>query len=218
MIDIQEIFWSFAESSKDYVSGQDPIPEFNSQMHAAQYMLFDILTPEYRKNERVRSLLEPFTRVQPVTSDSAGVLTKPADLHMVLGGSYDSNGKRYKIYYAQENEIIESDFIPQRKADLDRGIAYFTYVNDIIQLHPKSPIPLELNYLVRPSVPKLVYSYAVTPAAFVQKDSSSVDLEWNMNAYNLLLSALLVKYSIISRDQFKIELGNFGLTIDKMNV
>lgn len=218
MIAPQELFWSVAEYGKEYKSGHDPIPEFNSKMNEAQRMAFDMLSPEYDKNERVRILLEPFTRLTPVTSDAAGVITPPADFHRVLGGRYTDNGKRWQIYYAKENEIIESDFIPQRKADLARGIAYFTYVNGTVILNPNSALTLDMHWLKRPTPAKLVYDYNVSPQAFVQLNTvDTVNLEWNYDAYNLLLSIMLLKYSLISRDQFQTEIGNMGLLLDKMN-
>lgn len=219
MIPIQNMFWSFAEYGKDYISGNDPIPEFNSKVNEAQWMAFDLLSPEYDKNERVRILLEPFTRLVATSSNAQGVVPFPADFNRVLGGRYSQGAKRYPIYYAKENEIIESDFIPQRKADLSRGIAYFTYVNGTIRLSPQTTLSLDLSYLARPSEVKLVYDYATTPSSFLQLDTvSTVNLDWNYDAYNLILNCLLLKYSLITKDAFKTEIANYGLSADKMNV
>ena len=218
MIPVQNMFWSLAEYGKDYISGNDPIPEFNSKLNEAQRMLFDMISPEYDRNERVRMLLEPFTRLLPTSSDASGIVPFPADFHRVLGGRYTQDGKRYQIYYAKENEIIESDFIPQRKADLSKGIAYFTYVNGTIRLTPQEAISLDLSYLARPSEVKLVYDYNTTPASFVQLNTTdTVNLEWNYDAYNLILNILLLKYSLITKDAFKTEIANYGLSIDRMN-
>lgn len=218
MIDVQELFWSLAEYGKEYVSGHDPIPEFNSKLNEAQRTAFDWLSPEYDKNERVRLLLEPFTRLTTVTSDTDGVIIPPAGFHRVLGGRYTHGSSRWPIYYSKENEIDESDFIPQRKADLSKGIAYFTYINGSIVLKPNTSIELDMHWLARPSNARLVYDYNVAQDKYVQLDSvNTQNLEWSYDAYDLILNILLLKYSLISRDQFKTEIGSIGLNLDKMN-
>lgn len=218
MINVQELFWSLAEYGKDYVSGQDPIPEFNNKMNEAQRMAFDMLSPEYDRNERIRILLEPFTREVQVTSSAAGVVTPPSDFHRVLGGLYNEGGRRYPIYYAKENEIIESDFIPQRKANLSQGKAYFKYLNGTLVLTPRVALTFDMSYLKRPTEAKLVYDYNVSQEAYVQLNTTdTVNLEWNYDAYNLILSILLLKYSLITKDAFKTEIANFGISTDKMN-
>lgn len=218
MISPQELFWSLAEYGKDYISGQDPIPEFNSKLAETERMAFDMLSPEYDRNERVRILLEPFTREVPASSDASGVVTYPPDFHRVLGGLYNQGPRRYPIYYAKENEIIESDFIPQRKADLSQGKAYFKYLNGTLILTPRTALTFDMSYLARPTPGKLVYDYNVSQEAFVQLDVvNTVNLEWNYDAYNLLLNILLLKYSLITKDTFKTEIANYGLVSDKMN-
>lgn len=217
MISVQNMFWSLAEYGKDYISGNDPIPEFNSKLNEAQRMLFDMVSPEYDRNERVRMLLEPFTRLMPTASDASGVIPFPADFHRVLGGRYSEAGRRYPIYYAKENEIIESDFIPQRKANLSQGKAYITYVNGTMQLTPAEALSFDMSYLAKPTEVKLVYDYTVTPAAYMTLDGDTVDLEWNEDAYNLILSILLLKYSLITKDQFKTEIASYGINVDLIN-
>lgn len=218
MINVQELFWSLAEYGKDYVSGHDPIPEFNGKLNEAQRVAFDWLSPEYDKNERVRLLLEPFTRLTTEVSDANGIITPPVGFHRLLGGRYTQGTSRWPIYYSKENEIDESDFIPQRKADLSKGIAYFTYVNGTIVLKPNTSITLDMHWLSRPPDAKLVYDYNVSQAQYVQLDAvNTVNLQWSYDAYELLLNILLLKYSLISRDQFKAEIGNLGLNLDKMN-
>lgn len=215
MIPIQNLLWSLAEYGKDYVSGNDPIPEFNSKANEAQRMFFDMLSPEYDKNERVRVLLEPFTRLIPTAADANGIIPFPSDFHRALGGKYNQGGKRYPIYYAKENEIIDSDFIPQRKADLSQGKAYITYVNGTMRLNPASALNLDLSYLASPSEVKLVYDYNVTPASYMQLNTTdTVNFEWNNDAYNMILSILLLKYSLITRDDLKAQLATYGINSD----
>lgn len=217
MIDPQELFWSFAEYGKDYASGNDPIPEFNSKMNESQFFLFDLLSTEYDRNERIRIILEPFTRMAPATSDASGVVTFPPGFHRFTGGRYVQGGRTYPLYYAKENEIIMSDFIPQRKASTADGVVYYTYVNDTIKLTPAAPLNFDMFYLVRPSEAKLVYDYSISPDSYVQLGAATVDLEWSRDAYNLILSVLLMKYSLITRDQFKAEIASFGINSDAIN-
>lgn len=218
MIAVQDMFWSLAEYGKDYVSGNDPIPEFNSKLNEAQRMLFDMVAPEYDRNERVRTLLEPFTRYLPTESDATGSIPFPPDFHRVLGGRYTESGRRYPIYYAKENEIIESEFIPQRKADLAGGKAYITYVNGTMQLTPREALSFDMSYLAKPATVELVYDYTVTPEAYMTVDTGdTVNLEWNYDAYNLILSILLLKYSLITKDQFKTEIASYGINVDLIN-
>lgn len=218
MIPVQEMFWSLAEYGKDYKSGQDPIPEFNSKLNEAQRMVFDMISSEYDKNERVRMLLEPFTRLVSTTSDAGGVVAFPDMFYRVLGGRYTQSGKKYPIYYAKENEIIESDFIPQRKANLANGIAYFTYVNGTIMLTPKVALAFDMSYLARPASVALVYDYDVQPDSYVQLNTTdTIDLEWNYDAYNLILSVLLLKYSLITKSEFETQIATYGINSDLIN-
>lgn len=218
MINIQNMFWSLAEYGKDYICGNDPIPEFNSKVNEAQRMLFDMIAPEYDRNERIRTILEPFTRIQNVTANAQGVIAYPADMYRVLGGRYTQGLRTYPIYYAKENEIIESDFIPQRKASLTDGRVYITYVNGNIQLTPKTALTFDMSYLAKPSEVKLVYDYTVAQEAYMTLDTvNTVHLQWNNDAYNLILSILLLKYSLITKDQFKTEIASYGINVDLIN-
>lgn len=217
MIDPQELFWSLAEYGKDYISGQDPIPEFNNKLKESERMLFDMLSPEYDRNERIRILLEPFTREIPTTSNASGVVTYPSDFHRVLGGRYTEGGRVYPIYYAKENEITESDFIPQRKANISEGKAYFKYLNGTLVLTPREELSFTMSYLARPTPGQLIYEYNVSQSSYVQVDAATVDLQWNYDAYNLILNILLLKYSLITKDAFKTEIANYGISSDRMN-
>lgn len=218
MINPQDMLWSLGDYAKDYQSGMNPVPEFNTKLNESQQMLFDILSPEYDRNERVRSLLEPLVKSAKVTSLASGVITPPDGFHRVLGGRYSQGSKRYPIYYAKENEIIESDFIPQRKADLSKGIAYFTYMNGSLILTPNTVLEIDMVYLANPAPAKLVYNYSATPQSYVQLDTVNTNnLDWNNNASGLILSILLMKYGVIGRDQLKMELGNFGISIDPIS-
>lgn len=217
MIDPQELFWSLAEYGKDYVSGQDPIPEFNNKLKESERMLFDMLSPEYDRNERIRILLEPFTREIDTSSDSSGVVSFPSDFHRVLGGRYTEGGRTYPIYPGKENEIIESDFIPQRRANISEGKAYFKYLNGTLVLTPREGLSFTMSYLARPTLGQLVYDYNVSQSSYVQVAPATIDLEWNHDAYNLILNVLLLKYSLITKDAFKTEIANYGISTDRIN-
>jgi hypothetical protein len=218
MINVQEMFWSLAEYGKDYVSGEDPIGEFNNKLAESQKMAFDMLAPEYDKNERIRVMLDPFVKMVTTTSNASGVIPKPIAFYRAIGGNFTIGGRNYPLYYAKTNEIINSDFIPQRKADISKGVAYITYVNDSITLSPKVAQAIDLYYLSVPQEAKLVYTYSVSRAAYVTVNAvDTVNLEWGEDAYNLILSILLLKYSLITRDEFKLQIGTYGINNDLMH-
>lgn len=221
MIRTEEMFLSLAEYGKDYYCGNDPIPEFNSKLNEAQNMLFDLLSAQYDYNERTRILLRPFIKSpnSPLQSNSSGVITSlPSMFNRFLSCTYTYQGKRYQMYYAKDNEFIEADFIPQRKADISKGIAYVNYNNGVLRVIPRIELSIDLTYVAYPSEVKLVYDYNVSRNSFAQvNEAQTVNLEWNEDAYNLLLSALLLKYSLIDKDQFKTEIANYMLSGDLIN-
>lgn len=216
MIKVDKLFRSLCEYAKDYVSGMDPVQEFNRKINESQKEIADAIFTLYDKNERVRTLVTPF--IKSAQGTASGLIPNPPDFHRALSIRVTVGGKDLVLYYAKDNELIEQSFIPQRKADFSKGIGYYTNLNDSIKIIPADSVEYRMTYLRNPSDVDLIHSYV--PNGFGQVsiiDSSSTDLEWNDNAFNLILNWLLFKYGVLNRDQFLTEVSGYGITSDLIN-
>lgn len=216
MILILDIFNSLCENIPDYASGMNPMPEFNDKVNESQKEIMDIIASQYDRNERIRTLLSPF--VVLVSGTSSGTIVKPTGFYRTLGITVTSNSKTIPLYYSKENELINLDYIPQRKADFSRGIGYYRESGASIKVIPSTSVPYEMYYIREPLDASLDFTYADIGAGEMGLTTTGiVNLEWNEDAYNLIISCLLRKYGIISREQFLSEVGNIGLQQDLIN-
>lgn len=212
-----DIFNSFCEYAKSNVVGVDPMFEFNNKLNEAQKEVMDLVAPGYDKTERVRTLLQPF--VITVTGNSTGSFAKPTTMYRILGMSGTSAGKTFPIFQAKENELIEYSFIPQRKADIARGIVYYKTTAGTITLIPTGSIAYTMFYLKNPTNANLEFTYtALATSEMALTPTGVVNLEWNADAFNIILYKLLQKYGLVTRDEFMTQVANYGIDSDVLNI
>lgn len=216
MIPVVEIFNALCQSVPDYKSGVNPMPEFNTKLNESQKEIMDYIAPQYDRNERIRTLLDPF--VNTSTGTSSGTIAKPTGFYRTLGITVVSSSKTIPLYQAKENELISQDFIPQRKADFSRGIGYYKQAGLSITVIPSTAVPYEMYYLREPIDANLEFAYTTLVSdELALAPTSVVDLEWNDSAFNLIMNWLLRKYGLITREQFYTQLGAMGIQQDLIN-
>lgn len=216
MIKVSDIFKSLSEYAGDYVSGMNPIVEFNSKLNEVQKDMVASTFPLYDKNERIRTILEPF--VKNTTGTTSGTIPKPNGMNRVLGIMATANGEQFPLYYAKENELISQSFIPQRKADFTKRIGYYRVAGTDISIIPSETCEYSMSYLVNPKEASLKYEYlAISSGETSLVETGSVDLEWDSNSFNLILNWMLLKYGVMNRDQFLTEISSYGLNSDLIN-
>lgn len=216
MILIRDIFNSLCENIPDYASGMNPMPEFNDKVNEAQKEIMDFIATQYDRNERIRILLDPF--IENVSGNTSGSINKPTGFYRALGITVTSGSKTVPLFQAKENELIEQEYIPQRKADFTKGIGYYKQAGTDITVIPSTTVPYKMFYMREPLDANLNFEYttlATTEVALTETDV--VNLEWNEDAYNLLMNWLLRKYGIITREQFLENIANMGLQQDLIN-
>jgi|SRR5215217_674229 len=212
-----DIFNSFCEYAKSNVVGTNPMAEFNNKLNESQKEVMDLVAPGYDKTERVRTLLQPF--VITASGTASGTFSKPSNMYRVLGLSGASGGKNFPIFHAKENELIEYSFIPQRKADITRGIVYYKQGSGSITLIPNSSISYTMFYLKNPTNANLEFTYTALPSSeMALTPTGIVNLEWNADAFNIILYKLLQKYGLVTRDEFMTQVANYGIDSDVLNI
>ena len=219
MINVQSLFHSFCEYAKDYKAGPDPVPEWNSKLQEAQLELMDAVAPLYDLNERIRTLMRPFIKPHNGVTDTLGFVAVPGDLYRMIGSinaTYNSN--TFPVKFSYESGVVINSRIPQRAPSLAKRIAYFHYTEGGIQLYPRQAFTVSFHYIAKPASAAIAYKRMINPATdehVIELDTdNTVDLEWNDDAYNLLLFILLEKYGLVTKDQLLIEYGKLGVNSD----
>lgn len=213
MISIVSFFDSVAQYAADHYVGLNPMPEFVIHVNESQREIMDLICPQYDRNERIRVLMDPF--VKKVNGTASGTIAKPSDYYRALSITATFNNSVIPVYQAKENELIEQDWIPQRKADFAKRIAYYKQAGPVITVIPSTSVPYEMYYAVRPTDISLDFDYAdIGNGEQGLVPTDVVDLEWNPDAFGLLLNWVLRKYGLIEREQFLLEIANYGIDAD----
>ena len=232
MVAIYDFLWlRYIDYAKKYQLQIDAVNDFNSKIDEVQREIISILSEYYQKNDKVRTLLSPFTRRLYDQSDQNGQILFPQrvgveeqtteEYYRLLGlGITDENGKiLFSVDKTDEDELIYSYRVPQRKPNADKNAVYYLQYNSVIQLYPEEQFYYVLYYLIYPTTATLVFTYNIVDGEYVQThdQNSTIDLQWDKNASNLLLYMLLEKYGISSRDELLSEFGRFGVQFSLKN-
>lgn len=227
MVDIYGLWKDYIGFCAKYQLQVSTVDDFNQKIKQIQNELFSMLHPHYRKNEFVRSLLEPFLRRIYDISDQNGQLLNPQRVGVeeqttevfcrIIGFSVtDGNGNiLFPIVKVMESAIGDLQNIPQRQPDLTKNRCYYLSYDNVTQLYPQQSINYMMFYLVYPDEANLAFTYQLVNGEYVQvfDQSSTVNLNWNKNAENLILYMVLEKYGITTRDVTLQEFGKAGIAL-----
>lgn len=213
MISILSLFNSVCQAIPDYKAGVNPIPEFLVKVNDAQKELMDAIAVRYDQNERIRTLLDPF--VVTVTGTANGTITKPSGFYRTLGITVTSGGNTIPAYQAKENELIDQAYIPQRKASLANGIAYYKQAGTSITVIPSTSVPYTMYYLRSPAAAVLAFTYGdLGNGELALSASTTTNLEWDESAYNMILNLVLRRYGVTGKDELTLQVSNSDIAND----
>jgi hypothetical protein len=217
MIPVIKVFNAICNYAPEKYFGPNPMPEFNSMLNEVQNDLADMVFPQYDRNERIRTLVTPFV-VSSTGSSTSGVISKPNGFYRALSIRITSGGAEIPLSYAKENELIDEIYIPQRKMDINKGIAYYQDYGSTILVLPSGDYPYKMMYLSRPSAANLDFVLGdIGTGEMGLIPSDVVDLAWNENAFSIILHLLRFKYGVGDKDAFLAEVGRLGLGMDLVN-
>jgi hypothetical protein len=204
MISVVRLWETLVQGAKVGSSGYQSASEFNRDLASVQTSLLSLLCPLYAINTQVQELLTPFVKSVTVS------LTRPAECAYFLGATIN-NIPSYEITPVQAPIYASS---PIRNPSTTNPVAYHYFVNgNIVYMHSGS-LAGTMQYIRYPLAATLV----LTPVSDANRDyvvpTASAELEWNENAFNLILYMMQEKLGIELKENLQIEAGKFGITME----
>ncbi|WP_418360167.1 hypothetical protein [Sphingobacterium detergens] len=209
MISVLTIWNRVKDYAKKDQGGRDTVSDFNGKVNDAQQEAHDVLLPFMETNDRVKEIFQPFIETFEGETDSIGLIVRPTNIAKFL--SMEVNG--IECYPVEYNEIVVIKRIPQRKPSLEKQMTYYLQMGKKIQYYPEEKVKYKGVYISKVTPAKLVMDYAEVSGEIVQtvSERSTVNLTWDENAYNLILSLVLEKYGISTREMVLAEYGKMGV-------
>lgn len=218
MISVNVLFRSFCEYAMDHISGPDPLPEWLRKLNESQRELLDIVAPNYDSNERIRSIMQPLIKHHSVSGLLIGQVDYPSDFYRLAGAvNAVHEGFTFVLNHTHENGIALINRIPQRQPSLSKLVGYWHPSPGGIKIYPTNIAACNYYYIKKPVDAVLSYAYSddsSTGEMVLRESAGTVNLEWNDNAFNLLLYKLLEKYGVIDKNALNIEYGKYGINTD----
>lgn len=177
---------------------------FLSPEQATEYLDFgqlDTLDDFYKlygQTQTIHDALRPFRVYYQFTSDSSGHVTFPSNYLHMLGSAWTVTGSTAnEITPKNEDEwlntINSSLRAPSNTYPVSRETIYgFMIVPQQTQIG-------FFTYLRRPTIP--VYGYTQNGDAITYNPATSVQLDWNDNYINLIISKALIYCSVFMNEQ-----------------
>lgn len=204
MISVVRLWETLMTSAKTASSGYQSANDFNRDLSSVQTSLLGLLCPMYAKNTYVQELLLPF--VESVTVS----LTRPAECAYFLGATIN-NIPAYPITPVQAPIYISS---PIRNPSATNLTAYYYLVNgNPVYIHHGTLVGT-MQYIRYPLSATLV----LTPVSEANRDyvvpTAGVELEWNENAFNLILGMMQQKLGLELKEDTLLAFSNAGIQME----
>lgn len=208
MISVVRLWETLMTSAKTASSGYQTANEFNLDLASVQTSLLGLLAPMYAKNTQVQELLTPFIKSVTVST------TRPAECAYFLGATIN-NIPSYEITPVQAPIYISS---PIRNPSATNLVAYHYFINGGISYIYNGTLAGSMQYIRYP----LAATIVLTPVSDANRDyvvpTAGVELEWNENAFNLILSMMMQKLGLELKEQLLAEFANAGIQFEVSKV
>lgn len=204
MISVVRLWETLMQSAKTGTSGYQNAKEFNRDLASVQTSLMGLLAPLYALNTQVQELLTPFVKSVTVST------TRPAECAYFLGATI--NGiPSYEITPVQA-PIYQTS--PIRNPTATNPTAYHYFVNGSITYIHAGSLSGSMQYIRYPLTATLV----LTPVSDANRDyvvpTAGVELEWNENAFNLILYMMQQKLGLELKEQIQLEYASMGINTE----
>lgn len=220
MIAVIDIWNRLADYAAKYQSGTDTVAYFNSKLAEVQIETFNLFSPLYDINEKVKTLLDVWVKEQVGSSTSMGIVslgTYPDVVNRPLAIGYVSASNiAFSIPATDETGLIAIARIPQRQPNsANRNVYYRFNSPSLLQFYPKEVVPYDAFYLTYPTQAYIAFTYSVTSNEDIMTydAANSRDLGWPQAAFNLIVYGMLEKYGVSVREQLLQEYSKYGITI-----
>lgn len=220
MIDIVDFIDRLEDLSKKNQSGFNPGKDITGKINQCQLELAEYLYSLYEINQRAVDLLAPLIPSPSIVdSDTSGMITLPADYNHLLALRYKKGAHEvHKTQYVATNSVSITSKIPQRRADLSKNRVLYTFAGGKINVYPQQELKFELVYVKYPKNAKIEYTYTNIngePKRIVDT-TKTVNLEWGMNCFNLLLYMVMDKMGLSVRDSLLSEYSQLGIAREQV--
>jgi hypothetical protein len=207
MISVVRLWQTLNQATKTGTSGYTTADEFNRDLASVQSALTSLLCPLYAINTQVQELLTPFVKSVAVSA------TRPVECAYFLGATINSIAST-EITPVQAPIYVSS---PIRNPSATNAVAYHYFINaGIVYIHHSS-LAGSMQYIRYP----LASTIVLTPVSDSNRDyvtpTAGVELEWNENAFNLILYMMQEKLGLELKESIQMEYSRLGIQTETAN-
>lgn len=204
MISVVRLWETLMQSARTATSGYQTAGEFNRDLASVQTGLLGLLAPMYALNIQVQELLSPFVKSVTISA------TRPTECAYFLGATI--NGiPSYEITPLQAPIYTSS---PIRNPSATNPTAYHYFINGGISYIHNGTLGGTMQYIRYP----LASTIVLTPVSEANKvyvvPTAGTDLEWNENAFNLILGMMMQKLGLELKENILLEYANLNINLE----
>lgn len=201
MISVVRLWETLVQSAKVGTSGYQSASEFNRDLASVQTSLLSLLCPMYAINQQVQELLTPFIKSVAVST------TRPAECAYFLGATV--NGTASSEITPLQAPIYAQSYI--RNPSNINHVVYHYFINGGIVYMYAGTFMGSMQYIRYP----LAATIVLTPVSDANRDyvvpTAGVELEWNENAFNLILYMMQEKLGLELKEQIQMSFAALGI-------
>lgn len=214
MINTVEFIEYLGELTEKEQSGFSTGKNWTGYINQAQYELAEYLNSIQEINQHAVDLCLPLLVSIPVNSNASGIIPYPDGYNHFKALRLTVGSSVFKTQYLGTNQVAlieEEGKIPHRKSNLSKNKVNYTFLNSGIQVYPKQSLSFELVYLKYPTKASIVYNYTEVNGEPKRTVSSSTNMDWGMNCFNLLIYMVMDKLGLAKRDLILNEFAQLGI-------
>lgn len=208
MISVVRLWNTLMESAKTGTAGYQDATSFNNDLAAVQTNAMGILAPMYAANTYVQELLNPFVKSVAIS------VTKPTECFYFLGATL--NGVAAFPISPVQAPLYSSSPIrnPVTTSDTSQKTAFYYLTASAINYIHSGSLTGTMQYLRAPLAATIVLTPVSTPERDYVTPTADVDLEWNENAFNLILALMQQRLGLELKESLLLEYAAMGIQFE----
>lgn len=219
MIDKAKVWHRVKDLARTVTTGYDDQEEYNSKTYAAELTLLEMLTDVYEQNTKASDALDWLITDAPLTTDSNGKLTLPADYVHTATIQFVNGASKYPTTKVRTNEVAMYRTSPVRGFSVSRNdIGYYFKAGAAYTLPEQTGISVVLTYIKKPTFSSVILTEVETDTEDYLDLTGGVDFGWPEQLFNIIVYLILEQLGVELKEQWLLEFAAYGIQREAIKV
>lgn len=193
--------------------------QFNLDILATNYQIFDSLFPFYEGNEDVASAFRPLQKnVQLAKAANVAFVTIPTDLYRRTGINIVISSVTYPAIMLRKNSKAMILSSPVRQPSSPNNLCIeFTQITKL-NVYPANVLcVVDIDYLIEPKAGSLTMTPVSDANSTYLNFTSQVDIPYDSSVFNLYCYLMLERLGVKMEDQLVMAYSKLGIDRNQVN-